>query len=214
MSTTFAPRDASQAVQYPSPKQVTFLLNLADDRELGMTRDEMQARIDQGMTGATAKAWITKALTKPYKPKATAAPGYYILGEGDAAEYLVVVANKSGTGTYAKKLVITPKAPIICQGHYDVDGNLTYCGAGENGTQCLGDDGQPAFTNAKGAWVYAPGKGHAVAAMTPMTMDEALAFSHLHGFCFRCGKALKDPKSVKASVGPVCIKKLGLAGVK
>lgn len=178
MNTTYAPRDASQSVAYIRPKQAAFLLDLADQRKLGLTREEMAQRIE-GMTADIAGKWITKALTMPRKVRASAQPGYYVLGEGDAAEYLVVVANKAGTGTYAKKLEVRES-----------------------------DEGRKT-----GSWVYAPGKGYAVAAMTPMTMDEAIAFSHLHGFCFRCGKALKDPKSVKASIGPVCIKRLSAAGV-
>lgn len=178
MSTTYAPHDASQTIVYITPKQVNFLLDLADQRELGLTRDQMTQRVE-GMTSDVAKRWITKALTMPRKKRAVAQPGYYVLGAGEAAEYLVVVANKAGTSTYAKKLDIR-----------------------------VGAEGRKT-----GSWVYAPGKGYAVAAMTPMTMDEAIAFSHLHGFCFRCGKALKDPKSVKASIGPVCLRKLQAAGV-
>lgn len=39
-----------------------------------------------------------------------------------------------------------------------------------------------------------------------MTLAQAAEYGHAHGHCLRCGKALSDPKSVAAGVGPVCAK--------
>lgn len=60
---------------------------------------------------------------------------------------------------------------------------------------------------ARARWVYAPGMGFEVAHMTPMTLEAAAKFGHLHGVCFVCCKALTDPESVKRGIGPVCAKK-------
>lgn len=59
------------------------------------------------------------------------------------------------------------------------------------------------------SWEYAPGVGATLAGMRPMTVEDAAAFGHLHGFCFRCCKPLTDPTSVRQGYGPVCIKKIG-----
>lgn len=58
------------------------------------------------------------------------------------------------------------------------------------------------------SWEYAPGAGRKMAHMTPMSVDEAAKFGHLHGVCAICCRPLNDPKSVKAGIGPVCQKKL------
>lgn len=65
-----------------------------------------------------------------------------------------------------------------------------------------GDDGK-----SRARWVYAPGMGHAVADLTPMTLTQAASFGHLHGVCLVCCKKLTDPESVKRGIGPVCAKK-------
>lgn len=106
----------------------------------------------------------------PKQPKqAMADEGYYTTPN----DFLVVVRNRQGNATYAKRLVVTKN-----------------------------DNGR---SHAK--WVYAPGMGYAVAGMTPMTLQEAAAFGHLHGVCFVCCKALTDPVSVKRGIGPVCAKR-------
>jgi hypothetical protein len=56
-------------------------------------------------------------------------------------------------------------------------------------------------------WKYVAGLGFAVADLTPMTLQEAAKFGHLHGVCFVCCKQLTDPESVKRGIGPVCAKK-------
>lgn len=62
---------------------------------------------------------------------------------------------------------------------------------------------------AKARWVYAPGEGRNVAHLTPMTLEQAAKFGHLHGVCFVCCRALTDPESVKRGIGPVCATKFG-----
>jgi len=61
------------------------------------------------------------------------------------------------------------------------------------------------------AWVYAPGAGRNLAAegLAPLTPAEAGRLGHLSGVCVICGRALVDPASVKAGIGPVCVRKLG-----
>jgi hypothetical protein len=57
-------------------------------------------------------------------------------------------------------------------------------------------------------WEYAPGEAALVADVTPMTLEDAAAFGHAHGFCFKCCKPLTDPASVIRGIGPVCAKAL------
>jgi len=60
----------------------------------------------------------------------------------------------------------------------------------------------------RAAWEYAPGEAATVATVTPMTVEDAAAFGHAHGFCFKCCKPLTDPASVLRGIGPVCAKAL------
>ena len=53
-------------------------------------------------------------------------------------------------------------------------------------------------------WQYAPGVAASLAGDTPVTLEEAAKWSHLHGVCLRCGRALKDPKAVGAGLGKIC----------
>jgi hypothetical protein len=61
----------------------------------------------------------------------------------------------------------------------------------------------------RASWDYAPGVGASVAHMTPLTVEAAAAFGHMHGFCLICTKPLSDPASVQRGVGPTCAKRLG-----
>lgn len=57
----------------------------------------------------------------------------------------------------------------------------------------------------KATWVYAPGVMNLLAAKaTPMTLADAKAFGHAHGYCIRCGRLLTDPVSVENGIGPIC----------
>lgn len=66
-----------------------------------------------------------------------------------------------------------------------------------------------AHGGAKGKWVYEKG-GYPLIAKhgSPLTVEQAAAMGHLHGYCVVCGRTLTDPKSVQAGIGPVCIKSL------
>lgn len=59
----------------------------------------------------------------------------------------------------------------------------------------------------KPSWEYAPGVGKTLAGLTPMTLQQAAAFGHAHGYCLICFRQLTDPKSVEAGIGPICSKK-------
>lgn len=60
----------------------------------------------------------------------------------------------------------------------------------------------------KFSWEYAPGLGAKMAHMTPLTLEEAAAWGHLHGICMICCRPLTDSKSVLNGIGPVCAKKV------
>lgn len=114
---------------------------------------------------------IAARAAKPKPERKNAAPGYY--HRATANEFVVVVTNRAGTNTYAKRLEVT----------------------------------KTELGRTKARWVYAPGVGFEVADLTPMSLERAAAFGHLHGVCFVCCKQLTDPESVKRGIGPVCAKK-------
>lgn len=60
----------------------------------------------------------------------------------------------------------------------------------------------------KGTWEYVKGVVYKLGEIAPMTVEEAAAKGHLDGVCVVCGRALTEPKSVQAGIGPVCAKKL------
>lgn len=106
-------------------------------------------------------------------PAPKADTGYYATDSGD---YYVVVANKAGTSTYAKRLVLV---------------------AAVDGSQ-------------RPRWEYAPGVGRTLAGTHPLTVAEAARLGHLHGYCIICCRALTDPASVQAGIGPVCATRLAV----
>jgi hypothetical protein len=57
-------------------------------------------------------------------------------------------------------------------------------------------------------WEYAKGAIYNFTDASPLTAQEAARLGHLHGVCVVCAKALTDPESVKAGIGPVCESKL------
>lgn len=66
------------------------------------------------------------------------------------------------------------------------------------------------ISGGRGSWKYAAGVGRDIAAegLAPLTVEAAAALGHLHGLCVVCGRALSDPKSVTAGIGPVCAKRV------
>lgn len=162
-----------------TPKQENFINNLARKAaNFDALTPEQEATFKKVLASEfiskdDASYLITGLLKCDQKPRGEMAkPGYYIHRSG---AYLVVVKNKKGDATYAKRLDVTK------------------------------EEGQ----RAKARWVYAPGMGTEVAHMTPMSLQEAAKFGHLHGVCFVCCRALTDPESVKRGIGPVCATKFG-----
>lgn len=60
----------------------------------------------------------------------------------------------------------------------------------------------------KVSWEYEPGAVGALGTLTPLSIEEAAAWGHLHGHCIICCRPLTDSKSVMNGIGPVCAKKL------
>ena len=58
------------------------------------------------------------------------------------------------------------------------------------------------------SWEYEKGTVRFLADLKPLTMEEAAAWGHLHGQCFKCLRPLTDPKSVALGMGPTCSKSL------
>lgn len=60
---------------------------------------------------------------------------------------------------------------------------------------------------AHGEWHYEQGLIRQVAEQgRKMSLEEAKSFILRYGQCVRCGRHLKDAKSVEAGIGPVCVK--------
>jgi hypothetical protein len=66
---------------------------------------------------------------------------------------------------------------------------------------------RPRYSGGKAKWVYAKGMVYKLAEQEPVTVFEAAAFGHLHGWCLCCGTQLTVPLSVDAGIGPWCVKK-------
>jgi hypothetical protein len=60
----------------------------------------------------------------------------------------------------------------------------------------------------RASWVYAPGAMKALAGAARLTLEQAKEFGHLHGVCAICGRALSNPESVEAGIGPICAGRL------
>ena len=58
------------------------------------------------------------------------------------------------------------------------------------------------------SWEYEKGAVMSLSSLTPLSVEEASAWGHLHGKCIVCMRPLTDPKSVTNGIGPVCAKKL------
>ena len=132
---------------------------------------------------AKARRQAAEVAPAPVAPVAPAGPAR--LAVEDAGVYVLpdgsvcrVKANREKTRTYASRWTAT---------HQD---------------RLMGD-GQ----HAHGEYVYEAGLVALVAAQgRKMTLAEAKAHSVKYGTCIRCGRALKDGKSVEQGMGPVCVK--------
>lgn len=155
------------ATRPATDKQVALIDRLLGERSSFTNEAQERFARDSAATDARfASSLIDRLLAAPRRQALPAAqPGYYI--DGDTVYR--VVANKAGTGTYAKRMEI--------------------------------EDG-------KGRWVYAPGAGSQLAAMSPLTVEEAARLGHEHGVCMVCGRELTNAASVQAGIGPVCASRL------
>jgi len=64
------------------------------------------------------------------------------------------------------------------------------------------------------SWVYTPGAGYSVAALTPMTASDAAAMGLAHGYCIRCcaelgGKTLSAQVAALIGYGETCAGHMG-----
>ena len=145
-----------------------------------LTERAIEARNDEWASRETA---LDEA-SAPYAPAPQSEPariavedaGVYALPDGTVVR---VKANKAKTRTYASRWTPTK--------HLD---RLMEAGAHEHGE-----------------YVYEQGLVAEVARSgRKLTLEEAKAHSIRYGQCVRCGRALKDGKSVEQGMGPVCIR--------
>lgn len=61
--------------------------------------------------------------------------------------------------------------------------------------------------NADGSGLTYLGGGRHLEGLTPMTLDEAVAWGRQTSACCVCGTVLEDPNSVAAGIGPICARK-------
>lgn len=151
-------------------RQIDYLQALMKDRDSDIAASD----VDDIVAAWKEAEVLTKGFTSekieeykalPHRDRKSAETGYYTLG----GAFYVVVANKAGTGTYAKKLV-----------------------------QDAG----------RWHWAYEKGTVRFLADLKPMTVEDAVAFGHLHGVCAVCLRPLTDPKNVAAGIGKTCAKRL------
>ena len=213
--------DAAAAAGRPSPctpaqpliplateKQVSFLRQLATERELGISADDMAARAAK-ITKGEASTWIKAALDKPRKaPQAPqAAPAPEATTEAAAA-----VPAGDDLVPRAERTNRVPLRTAVAPGRYAVS--------------VPGDTNDVSFfklDHGKGRWTghifltqYAsdaeyPVRGarqDTVMALIAADAEAAgLRYGQLIGSCCRCGRTLTDDASRAAGIGPECAKK-------
>lgn len=96
------------------------------------------------------------------------------------------------------------KAPTVEPGYYSVNGETFTVVLSKTSGKPYAKKWVVLPGAKKATWQYAPGGVYALEGIAPMTLDEAKAFGHSHGYCIRCGALLTDPNSVEAGIGPVC----------
>lgn len=151
-------------------KAIEFLRSLGHEREIGMTVEDFDVMIDIWIeAGICTVGFVSEQIedykSKPKRPVKETEPGYYVKDN----QYYVVVMNKAGTRTYAKRL--------IPNGH-------------------------------RWSWEYEAGAVRTLGHLTPLSVEEAAKWGHLHGRCIICCRPLTDPESVKNGIGPTCSKRL------
>jgi len=92
-------------------------------------------------------------------------------------------------------------------GYYTLDGKYYVVVKTKDGERTYAKE---LVTAASGSvsWEYKKGAVRALGALTPLTVEEAAKWGHLHGRCIICCRPLTDAKSVTNGIGPVCAKKL------
>lgn len=101
-----------------------------------------------------------------------------------------------------------PKRPetSVAEGYYTTDG--LYYKVVLNKAKTGSYAKQLILVEGKAKWEYAKGAVNSLRGLTPLSVEEAAAWGHLHGQCIICCRPLTDPESVMAGIGPVCAKKL------
>jgi Family of unknown function (DUF6011) len=101
-----------------------------------------------------------------------------------------------------------PKRPVksVEPGYYVKDGNYYVVVKTKDGQRTYAKQLIPTATGM--TWEYKKGAVAALGALTPLTVEEAAKWGHLHGRCIICCRPLTDPTSVKAGIGPICAKRL------
>lgn len=168
----------------PSPKMVNYVRNLARERvylDLGDTPDERAARVDHFIEHQSMDKFGFMDLIDQLK----AAPRDTQTGDNSLkpgvyqrnGDVYLVKFNRDKTGLYAKRLV-----PI-------------------SGTRVTESD-----VDVKADWDYQPGMINLIRPTDLMTLAEAEPFLIRYTHCMCCGRFLKAAKSVRQSIGPVCVK--------
>jgi hypothetical protein len=147
-----------------------------DEAPLAPRATPAQARAAEAAFRAEDKAMGAPLLADAPARIAVEDAGVYALPDGTVVR---VKANKAKTRTYASRWTPTK--------HLD---RLMEAGAHEHGE-----------------YVYEQGLVAEVARSgRKLTLEEAKAHSIRYGQCVRCGRALRDGKSVEQGMGPVCIR--------
>lgn len=174
-----------------SPAQVNFLMSLLDQRDLPEAdATRLRERIDAGsLTKGLASESIQYLKARPYKAATEAAPmgsahqpvtepGIYEHPDG---RIFKVQYNRQKTHMYAKVMTLTVGEAK----------RLTAAGSEVN------------FD-----YEYAPGAFRVIDARHRITGARAEELAVIFTKCFICNRRLKAAASVKAGIGPVCMKKV------
>lgn len=183
---------ATPVVHTATEKQVGFLRQLATERELGISADEMAARAAK-ITVGEASAWIKAALAKPRKaPQAAPAPVAEATTEAQAAvparddlvpagRYAVAVPGDTNDVSFFK----------VDHGRGRWEGRVFVSQYASDTEYRVWGDRQAAVL--------------ALIAADPEAAG--LRYGQLIGTCCRCGRTLTDDASRAAGIGPECAKK-------
>lgn len=176
-------------VALATPKQESFLLKLARERQgegtPTMRVQIMQDLIEQGLPKQRATQLISKLLLRPLEAHTTAPStrektidATLTPGVYDVNGHVYVVKpNHEKTRLYAKRLV-------------------------EINAERLNENDDPVQIE----FVYEAGAIFNIRPEQKMPLERAKALTIRYGRCIVCGRRLKAGKSVKQSIGPVCIK--------